>query len=81
MALILSPPNPSGLSEWQDGYTVRTGKIRSFKAHLAGKNMELVCADTVEVVRVRYGGYDHRQPAKLGAHLSLVVDPLNSMEF
>ena len=46
-----------------------------FKAYLTGNQIALASADTAEVVRVRHGGFDHRQTAKVGTHLSLIVDP------
>ena len=65
MALVLPPPNPLGLLECEDVYTATVAKLRSFKTYLNGDKMALVSADTVEVVRVRYGGFDIRQNTKM----------------
>ena len=37
--------------------------------------MALVSSDTVEVVRVRYGGFGHRQTTKAGTQMSLMAAP------
>ena len=37
--------------------------------------MALVSADTVDVARVRYGGFGHRQKTKAGTQLSSIADP------
>ena len=75
MALILSPPNPLGLLGWEDGHSASTAELRCFKNYIAGRKLALLCADTVEVVRVGYGGFDHRTTTKYGVHLSTIVDP------
>ena len=58
-----------------DGFTSTTLKLRSFKSYLVGNNVALVSSDAIDVVRVRYGGYDHRQTPEDGTQISLAVDP------
>lgn len=79
MALTLSHPNPLGLLDWEDGFKATTVKMRGFKSYLAGDKLALVSADTVEVVRVRFGGFDHRKTTKSGTQLSMLVDPPRSI--
>ena len=53
---------------------ILANKLRAFKTYMAGNHLAPIRAYTLEVARVRYGGFDHRQTSRDGTQLSLAVD-------
>ena len=75
MASVVSPQTPIGPLSWEDGFEAGALTLRASKAYLAGYIVSLVSANTVEVLRVRYGGFDHRQTTDAGTQLISAVGP------